>query len=236
MSLRSPGYYTTSSWPGALPQWGATATSLSCAGGLMTLRELRAGVIDHALAIALPAPRAGRVCVARAAQRRNGRTEHDSGGCEASAGSAASISAASRYPPYPDDRDSGAAIRMIVRDQTHAGSACYAEDPTQLRRRSAVLRPARIFGGQTPQQLLAKFPVEPPPGHEASGYREPRRREWRVKPDHGRYSRHICRARRRPYTGVLPVCVVVPAYNRAAHLAALSAERLGAVAGLPPRS
>src|SRR5579862_9124587 len=45
----SPGYYTAKSWPGAVPQWGATATSLPVAAGVITLRDFHRGVIDHAL-------------------------------------------------------------------------------------------------------------------------------------------------------------------------------------------
>jgi len=55
----SPGYYTTDSWPGALPQWGATATSLPVAGGVITLAEIQSRQIDHALALDVPAARAG---------------------------------------------------------------------------------------------------------------------------------------------------------------------------------
>ena len=40
---RSPGYYTSESWPGALPVWGATATSLPAAAGVITLRRYPAG-------------------------------------------------------------------------------------------------------------------------------------------------------------------------------------------------
>ena len=55
----NPGYYTPRSWPGAQPWWGATATGLPLVAGLMTIRELRSGHIDHALAMAIPDSRAG---------------------------------------------------------------------------------------------------------------------------------------------------------------------------------
>ena len=45
----SPGYYTDPS------DWGGSATSLSVLGGLMRISELKAGHIDHALALAIPA-------------------------------------------------------------------------------------------------------------------------------------------------------------------------------------
>jgi len=56
---RSSGAYSRHSWPGSQPWWGASASSLSIAGGLITLEDLEAGEINHALAISLPAIRAG---------------------------------------------------------------------------------------------------------------------------------------------------------------------------------
>jgi hypothetical protein len=49
----SPGSYVPPH-----PGWGASASSLSIAGGLITESELRRGHIDHALAIGLPTVRA----------------------------------------------------------------------------------------------------------------------------------------------------------------------------------
>ena len=55
----SAGYFTTSSWPGAQTNWGATATSLPLVGGLITLEDLRRHEIDHALSMSLPMTKAG---------------------------------------------------------------------------------------------------------------------------------------------------------------------------------
>jgi hypothetical protein len=49
-----PGFYT-----GAQANWGATATDLPLAGGLVTLADLRRGRIDHALSFAVNTARAG---------------------------------------------------------------------------------------------------------------------------------------------------------------------------------
>ena len=65
-----PGYYGPGAWPGAEPWWGSSASSLSIAGGLITLEDLRAGVINHALAMAAPELRAG--AFAYPAQRTDG--------------------------------------------------------------------------------------------------------------------------------------------------------------------
>ena len=67
----SPGYFDSSSWPGAKPWWGATGSSLPLLGGLITLNQLRARKIDHALAFSLPAIRKGFYSVP--AQRTDGR-------------------------------------------------------------------------------------------------------------------------------------------------------------------
>ena len=48
-------------------------------------------------------------------------------------------------------------------------------------------------------------------------YPAPRVPDWRVTSDHGRYSQTCCLSPK-PVRAPLPVCVVIPAYNRAAHL------------------
>jgi hypothetical protein len=127
----SPGYYTSSSWSGALPVWGASATSLPLVAGTMTLADLRSGHIDHALAITIPYPRAG--VVAWPAERTDGT------------GSAAELpeGAHLRLNPRLDipamhlpkivEMIALAAQRygIIVRDQSHADIGFFAEDAAQ---------------------------------------------------------------------------------------------------------
>jgi hypothetical protein len=54
----NPGFYSGTSWPGLQGEdgwnWGATASSLPELGGLVRIDELRAGHIDHALAVDVP--------------------------------------------------------------------------------------------------------------------------------------------------------------------------------------
>jgi hypothetical protein len=50
----SPGYYNANSWPGASPTWGATASSLPEAAGVITMADIQQGQIDHAIAVNLP--------------------------------------------------------------------------------------------------------------------------------------------------------------------------------------
>ena len=50
----SPGYFNSSSWAGASTTWGATASSLPQAAGVITEADVQQGQIDHALAVNLP--------------------------------------------------------------------------------------------------------------------------------------------------------------------------------------
>jgi|1186.fasta_scaffold66908_2 hypothetical protein len=52
------GYFNSADWTGALSYWGASATSLSLAGGLIKLSDLQRGIIDHAMTLVLPQTRA----------------------------------------------------------------------------------------------------------------------------------------------------------------------------------
>lgn len=156
---RSPGYYTRSSWPGARISWGATASSLSVAGGVMLISELRRHLIPHALAMALPSPRAG--VWSWPAQRTDGRDPNagvlpegahlrldpqldiDSLGLDPT--TAAIARAAQRYG-------------MIVRDQTGLGITFYAEDPGQYERAHGRSPYPAIWQHETTMQLLDRFP------------------------------------------------------------------------------
>jgi hypothetical protein len=150
---KSPGYYTASAWPGATRNWGATASSLPIIGGTILLDELKRGRIDHALALNLPAPRAGEF--SWPAQRTDGT------------GPATALpeGARIRLDPTVNVNDFGlpklgrmialAAQRygMVVRDQTHHGTSLWAEVATGS---SRGLSP--YLKGKTPAEVLANFP------------------------------------------------------------------------------
>jgi hypothetical protein len=150
---KNPGYYTARAWPGATRNWGATASSLPIVGGTMLFNELRRGRIDHALALNLPAPRAGEF--AWPAQRTDGTGPP----------TALPEGARIRLDPAVNVNDLGlpklgrmiarAAQRygMVVRDQTHHGTSLWAEVPTgPSHGLSAYLK------GKTPSEVLASFP------------------------------------------------------------------------------
>ena len=151
---RNAGYYTPAAWPGATYEWGATATSLPVVGGTVLGADIRSGRIDHALSLALPAPR--RRVFAWPAQRSDGT----GGPAELPEGAKLRLDprldlASLRLPP-PTLMLAEAAQRygLIVRDQTHHAIGLYFQDPA-----SVGGNPYRaFFSGLTPNRVLAAFP------------------------------------------------------------------------------
>jgi hypothetical protein len=160
---QSPGYYTTSSWPGALSVWGATATSLPAAAGVITLQDIRQGQINHALALELPYPRAG--TWTWPAQRADGTgTDPDAIPEGAQLRLDPKLNLAALHLPPLTMMIAQAVQRygMIVRDQTHQAIGLYAENPIPLGSNpyytSGTPNPTGPFGGQWPDTLLHSFP------------------------------------------------------------------------------
>lgn len=150
----NPGYYTPAAWPEAAYTWGATATSLPVAAGTVLASELRAGRIAHALAVSLPAPRAG--AFAWPAQRSDGTGGPDEIPEGAHLRLDPQLDLASLHLPRLTLMLATAAQRygMVVRDQTHHAVGLYFQDPTPLGRNAY----GAVFGGLTPNQVLAEFP------------------------------------------------------------------------------
>jgi hypothetical protein len=148
----NPGYFS-----GALAGWGATATGLPLVGGLITLDDLSAGSIDHALALAIP-------------QARKGVWRWPAHRTDGSLDSAGAIPEGTRF--RLDPRLDIAALRLpwlirlmaeaaqrygiVVRDQ--AGNVTFfAEDSTRLGR-DVYYGSKGYFGGSYPNLLLDRFP------------------------------------------------------------------------------
>ncbi len=150
----SPGYYTSASWPGAQPGWGATATSLPAAAGTMTISELQRGTIDHALAIALPNARAD--SYSWPAQRTDG-TDPDPSSIPEGAHLRLDprLNIASLHLPRALEAIALAAQRygLIVRDKTGESVALYAQVPT-----GGGDPYTQVFGGTPVYDLLKRFP------------------------------------------------------------------------------
>jgi hypothetical protein len=151
---RSPGYYTASAWPGATRNWGATASSLPVIGGTMLSNELKAGRINHALALNLPAPRAN--VFAWPAQRTDGTGPPTALPEGARLRLDPALDVGSLHLPKLTRMIALAAQRygLVVRDQTHQGISLFGEIPTRPGGNPYV----RYARGRTPQELLANFP------------------------------------------------------------------------------
>jgi hypothetical protein len=151
------GVYSRRAWPGAKPWWGASATSLPLAGGLITLEDMRRHEVDHALAVALPETRAG--VFADPAQRSDGISTNrlalpegarlrldpklDIAGLHLSPVVAMIARAAQRYGLVV--RDKGGNVAFFGQDPITTGSDPYAGA-------------GGYFEGKYPYQLLASFP------------------------------------------------------------------------------
>jgi hypothetical protein len=152
-----PGVYGPEAWPGAQPNWGTSATSLSVAGGLITLKDLELGQINHALAIAIPNTRSG--VYSSPAQRTDGySTEPTSLPEGAHLRLDPNLDLASLHLPRLTLMMAEAAQRygIFVRDSA-ANVAFVAQDPTPTGT-NPYTGPYGYFEGKSPAQLLASFP------------------------------------------------------------------------------
>jgi hypothetical protein len=151
------GVYGRKAWPGASPYWGAAASSLSVAGGLITLEDLELGQINHALAIGIPEVRAG--VYASPAERTDGTSTSSLSLPEgAHLRLDPSLDLAALHLPRLTLMLAEAAQRygIVVRDHT-ATVSFYAQDPTPTGA-NPYAGPHGYFEGKTPAQLLASFP------------------------------------------------------------------------------
>jgi hypothetical protein len=162
----SPGYYTTSSWTSAATNWGAGASSLPVVGGMMTMSELRAGQINHALSIALPNTRGG--AFAWPAQRTDGTNGDPSSIPEgAQLRLDPNLNVPALHLPPITQMIALAAQRygIVVTNRTNSEIGFYAEDPNENGHASyASGGPAPYYGagglfdGLWPSAFLHDFP------------------------------------------------------------------------------
>jgi hypothetical protein len=154
---RSPGVYGYRSWPGAKPWWGASASSLSIAGGLITLEDLKRGRIEHALSLSVSNIRAG--VYSSPANRDDGQSESPSSLPEgARLRLPAQLDLAALHLPKLTLMIAEAAQRygLVVRDRSY-GVAFFAQDPISTGG-EPYTGPGGYFEGHYPNQLLASFP------------------------------------------------------------------------------
>jgi hypothetical protein len=128
------GYYSNSVWPGASTSegwsWGATATSLPVAAGLVTGAEIRSGVIPHALAAAVP-DACGSVFF-WPAQRTDGSSSDPNcipEGAHLRLNPAVNVDALNLSPIAKALAHAAQTYGIIVRDVTHSTFTFFAEAP-----------------------------------------------------------------------------------------------------------
>jgi hypothetical protein len=147
----SPGYYPNPSG------WGAPATGLALLGGLVRLDELAAGHIDHALAIAIPQPRAN--WFSWPAQRTDGTIQSESAipeGTRFRLDPRLNLSAMNLSPLVRMLAQAAQRYGIVVRDRGGAVTF-FAEDPTPTGS-NPYAGPNGYFAGTPPYQLMKQFP------------------------------------------------------------------------------
>jgi hypothetical protein len=153
----SSGVYGPSAWLGAKPWWGASATSLSVAGGLITFDDLRSGQINHVLSISVSNVRAG--VYASPARRDDGQSTSPLSLPEgARLRLNPNLDLATLHLPRLTLLIAEAAQRygIIVRDRSY-GIAFFAQDPVPTGA-EPYAGAGGYFEGMYPTQLLSSFP------------------------------------------------------------------------------
>jgi hypothetical protein len=147
----NPGYFSNPS------DWGATATSLPLMGGLIGIRELESGHIDHALAIAIPHAAAG--VVAFPAQRSDGNERTPGAipeGTRFRLDPLLNLATLTVPPVVRILAEAAQRYGMIVRDQAGAVSL-FGQDPTPLGM-NPYYGAHGLFDGMSPAVLMRYFP------------------------------------------------------------------------------
>jgi hypothetical protein len=149
---QNPGYFTDP------PRWGATATSLPLLGGLIRINELRAGRIDHALALAIPETRAE--WFTWPAQRTDGYTRGSTAipeGARFRIDPRLDLSKLRMDPFVRTIAEAAQRYGIVVRDKAGAVTF-YAEDPAPTGT-NPYASPGGLFGDKWLNQVLREqFP------------------------------------------------------------------------------
>jgi hypothetical protein len=147
----NPGYFT---YP---IDWGTAATSLSLLGGMMRISDLRAGHIDHALAISIPEAR--KYVYASPAQRTDGKLDSPDAipeGTRFRLDPKLDLAKLGLPPLTRMIADAAQRYGLIVRDQS-GSVALYAEQNTDPSG-NPYSGANGLFDGQSPKALLQAFP------------------------------------------------------------------------------
>ena len=153
----NPGVYGPQAWPGAKTWWGASASSLSLVGGLITLEDLKRGVINHAVSMSIPNVRGG--VYSSPAQRSDGA---DPSSLMLPEGAHLrldpSLDLASMHLPHLTLMIAEAAQRYGIFIRDGAGNVQFnAQDPISTGT-EPYAGPDGYFEGHHPRELLTSFP------------------------------------------------------------------------------
>lgn len=150
----NPGRYDTTAWPGSQDWWGATGTSLPLLGGLITLEEMEAGQIEHALALGIADASPEFVWPA---QRSDGATVEPGAIPEGTIFRLPpdlNVNALNLSPVVRAIALAAQRYGMVVRDRTAYNVILYGQDPTPT---GADPYPG-FFGHRSAAKLLRTFP------------------------------------------------------------------------------
>jgi hypothetical protein len=153
----NPGVYTPAAWPSATTFWGASASSLSIAGGLITLEDLEKGWINHALAMSVPDVRAG--VYSLPARRTDGASNDPLSlpeGAHLRLSPNLDLAALNLPPVTLMLAEAAQRYGIFVRDGAKTVSF-YAQAPKSPSH-DPYAGSAGYFGGESARQLLAPFP------------------------------------------------------------------------------
>ena len=161
---QNPGYYDAAAWPGASTSWGATASSLPHAAGVITLSDIEQGAINHALAVNLPDACQG--VYSWPAQRTDG--DDTASNCIPE-GAHLRIDPSLDIPALHLPRlvqmmaEAAQKYGIIVRDQTHWATGFWIESPAPtgtdpFYSSSGAPSSTGPFQGLFPNQLMSLFP------------------------------------------------------------------------------
>jgi hypothetical protein len=151
------GAYSSEAWPGATSTWGASASSLSIAGGLITLEDLERGRINHALAMAVYFVRAG-VYASPAARSDGGSPALTSLPEGAHLRLEPNLNLAALHLPRLTLMMAEAAQHYGIFVNDHASNVAFvAQDPTPTGT-EPYAGLGGYFEGKSPRELLASFP------------------------------------------------------------------------------
>jgi hypothetical protein len=153
----NPGVFGPEAWPGGRSWWGASASSMSLVGGLITLEDLASGRINHALDLADPEGRAG--VYSSPAERSDGRSANPLSLPEgAHLRLNPKLDLASLHLPRLTLMLAEAAQRygIFITDYSTVVDF-FGQDPTPTGT-NPYMGPGGYFEGQPPRKLLASFP------------------------------------------------------------------------------